>query len=192
MTDTDITFHWFVIQARANHEKAVVRDLRDRIVRYGVSEQFRDILVPSEETVEMKDGQKRRSERKFFPGYVLIEIATTPAHNGLPRISSEAWHVVRETPKVSGFIGGTQDNPYPISQKEADRILSRVEAASEKPTPKTLFEIGQMVRVIDGPFNDFNGVVEAADYDKSTVRVAVLVFGRSTPIDLKIAQVEAA
>ena len=191
MTDTT-TYHWFVIQARSNHEKAVLRDIKDRIVRYGLEDQFREILVPSEETVEMKDGQKRRSERKFFPGYVLLEIATTPAANGLPRISSEAWHVVRETPKVTGFIGGTQDNPYPISEAEANKILSRVSAAAEKPTPKTLFEIGQLVRVIDGPFNDFNGVVESADYDKSTVRVAVLVFGRSTPIDLKIAQVEAA
>ena len=139
----------------------------------------------------MKDGQKRKTERKFFPGYVLVQIATD-TQDGLPRINSEAWHVVRETPKVSGFIGGVGDRPMPITDKEADRILDRVAKAENKPTPTRLFEKNQMVRVTEGPFADFNGVVEDVDYDKGTVRVAVLVFGRSTPVDFSVSQVEKA
>ena len=182
---------WYVVQARSNFEKAVAKALRERIARNDLGAHFGEILVPSEEFVDMKDGQKRKTERKFFPGYVLVQIATD-MQDGLPRINSEAWHVVRETPKVSGFIGGVGDRPLPITDKEADRILDRVAKAEKKPTPTRLFEKDQMVRVTEGPFADFNGVVEDVDYDKGTVRVAVLVFGRSTPVDFSVSQVEKA
>jgi transcriptional antiterminator NusG len=132
--------------------------------------------------VEMKGGQKRRSDRKFFPGYVLVEMEMT----------DESWHLVKDVPKVMGFIGGTADKPAPISQKEADSILNRVQEGVDKPRPKVLFEPGEMVRVVDGPFNDFNGVVEEVDYDKSRLKVAVLIFGRSTPVELEFHQVEKA
>ena len=130
----------------------------------------------------MKGGQKRRSDRKFFPGYVLVEMEMT----------DETWHLVKDVPKVMGFIGGTADRPAPISQKEADAILNRVQEGVDKPRPKVLFEPGEMVRVVDGPFNDFNGVVEEVDYDKSRLKVAVLIFGRSTPVELEFHQVEKA
>ena len=140
-----------------------------------MEELFGDVLVPTEEVVEMKGGQKRRSDRKFFPGYVLVEMEMT----------DETWHLVKDVPKVMGFIGGTADRPAPISQKEADAILNRVQEGVDKPRPKVLFEPGEMVRVVDGPFNDFNGVVEEVDYDKSRLKVAVLIFGRSTPVELE-------
>jgi len=143
---------------------------------------FGDVLVPTEEVVEMKGGQKRRSDRKFFPGYVLVEMEMT----------DETWHLVKDVPKVMGFIGGTADRPAAISQKEADAILNRVQEGADKPRPKVLFEPGEMVRVVDGPFNDFNGVVEEVDYDKSRLKVAVLIFGRSTPVELEFHQVEKA
>jgi transcriptional antiterminator NusG len=143
---------------------------------------FGDVLVPTEEVVEMKGGQKRRSDRKFFPGYVLVEMEMT----------DDTWHLVKDVPKVMGFIGGTADRPAPISQKEADAILDRVQEGVDKPRPKVLFEPGEMVRVVDGPFNDFNGVVEEVDYDKSRLKVAVLIFGRSTPVELDFHQVEKA
>ncbi len=147
-----------------------------------MQELFGQILVPTEEVVEMKGGQKRRSDRKFFPGYVLVEMEMT----------DETWHLVKDVPKVMGFIGGTADRPAPISQKEADAILNRVQEGVDKPRPKVLFEPGEMVRVVDGPFNDFNGVVEEVDYDKSRLKVAVLIFGRSTPVELEFHQVEKA
>lgn len=181
---------WYVVNARSNMEKSVAQALRDRIVQNGLESQFGEVLVPSEEIVEMKDGQKRKSERKFFPGYVLVQIATN-MDGGLPRIDSEAWHLVKETNKVMGFIGGTADRPLPITDAEADNILSRVRATVDKPRPKVLFEAGQLVRVIEGPFNDFNGVVEDVDYNKARVRVSVLIFGRATPIELAFDQVEA-
>ena len=181
---------WYVVQARAGFEKSVAKAIRERITRFALENEFGEVLVPSEEVVEMKDGQKRKSERKFFPGYVLIQVDTDGAAS--PAMSSEAWHLIKETPKVSSFIGGTADRPAPITDAEADRILSRVAASVDKPRPKVLFENGQLVRVVDGPFNDFNGVVEGIDYDKAKVRVAVLIFGRSTPIDLGFEQVVAA
>jgi transcriptional antiterminator NusG len=147
-----------------------------------MQELFGQILVPTEEVVEMKGGQKRRSDRKFFPGYVLVEMEMT----------DETWHLVKDVPKVMGFIGGTADKPAPISQREADAILNRVQEGVDKPRPKVLFEPGEMVRVVDGPFNDFNGVVEEVDYDKSRLKVAVLIFGRSTPVELEFHQVEKA
>ncbi|MCW8872368.1 MAG: transcription termination/antitermination protein NusG [Xanthomonadales bacterium] len=173
---------WYVVHAYSGFEKQVMRSLQDRIERAGMQELFGQILVPTEEVVEMKGGQKRRSDRKFFPGYVLVEMDMT----------DETWHLVKDVPKVMGFIGGTADRPAPISQKEADAILNRVQEGVDKPRPKVLFEPGEMVRVVDGPFNDFNGVVEEVDYDKSRLKVAVLIFGRSTPVELEFHQVEKA
>lgn len=189
--DTQIDKRWYVVHAYSGFEKSVAQALRDRIVRNEMQERFGDVLVPTEEVVEMRSGQKRRSERKFFPGYVLVQISTHD-ESGIPRIDSESWHLVKETPKVMGFIGGTADKPLPISDHEANAILQRVQDGVEKPRPKVLFESGQMVRVTEGPFNDFNGVVEEVNYEKSRLRVAVLIFGRSTPVELEFAQVEKA
>jgi transcriptional antiterminator NusG len=171
---------WYVVHAYSGYEKQVKRSLEDRIQQAEMEKLFGDVLVPTEEVVEMKGGQKRRSDRKFFPGYVLVEMEMT----------DETWHLVKDVPKVMGFIGGTADRPAPISQKEADAILDRVQEGVDKPRPKVLFEPGEMVRVVDGPFNDFNGVVEEVDYDKSRLKVAVLIFGRSTPVELDFHQVE--
>jgi len=154
--------------------------LKEQIALKELEEQFGDILVPTEEIVEMRDGKKRRSERKFYPGYVLVQM----------ELNDETWHLVKSTSRVLGFIGGTKDKPAPITEKEALAILQRVETGAEKPKPKTLFEPGEIVRVIDGPFADFNGVVEEVDYEKSRVKVAVLIFGRSTPVELAFSQVE--
>jgi transcriptional antiterminator NusG len=182
---------WFVVHAYSGFEKSVAQALRDRIARMEMQDRFGEVLVPTEEVVEMRSGQKRRSERKFFPGYVLVQIAVHD-EGGIPRIDSESWHLIKETPKVMGFIGGTADRPLPISDSEAAAILNRVQEGVEKPRPKVLFEPGEMVRVTDGPFNDFNGVVEEVNYDKSRLRVAVLIFGRSTPVELEFGQVEKA
>jgi len=173
---------WYVVHAFSGFEKQVQRSLAERIARAGMEDMFGDILVPTEEVVEMKGGQKRRSDRKFFPGYVLVEM----------EMNEETWHLVKEVPKVMGFIGGTSDKPAPISEKEANTILNRVQEGVDKPRPKILFEPGEMVRVTDGPFNDFNGTVEEVNYEKSRLRVAVLIFGRSTPVELDFHQVEKA
>jgi transcription termination/antitermination protein NusG len=188
---TEVNKRWFVVHAYSGFEKSVAQALRDRIAREEMQDKFGDVLVPTEEVVEMRSGQKRRSERKFFPGYVLVQIAVTD-DSGIPRIDSECWHLIKETPKVMGFIGGTADRPLPISDREADQILQRVQEGVEKPRPKVLFEPGEMVRVVEGPFNDFNGVVEEINYEKSRLRVAVLIFGRSTPVELEFGQVEKA
>jgi len=182
---------WYVVQAWSGYEKSVAQALRTRIERNEMEERFGEVLVPVEEVVEMRSGQKRRSERKFFPGYVLVQIATH-LENSTPRIDSECWHLVKETPRVLGFIGGTGDRPLPIRDEEAATILNRVQEGAEKPRPKVLFEPGQMVRVIDGPFNDFNGVVEDINYEKNRLHVAVSIFGRSTPVELEFSQVEKA
>ena len=171
---------WYVVHAFSGYEKQVQRSMTERIARAGMEDMFGDILVPTEEIVEMKGGQKRRSDRKFFPGYVLVEM----------EMNDESWHLVKEVPKVMGFIGGTSDRPAPISEKEADTILNRVQEGVDKPRPKILFEPGEMVRVVDGPFNDFNGTIEVVNYEKSRLRVAVLIFGRSTPVELDFHQVE--
>jgi len=173
---------WYVVHAFSGFEKQVQRSMAERITRAGMEDMFGEILVPTEEVVEMKGGQKRRSDRKFFPGYVLVEM----------EMNDETWHLVKEVPKVMGFIGGTSDRPAPITEKEANTILSRVQEGVDKPRPKILFEPGEMVRVIDGPFNDFNGTVEEVNYEKSRLRVAVLIFGRSTPVELDFHQVEKA
>ncbi|HEX7989908.1 MULTISPECIES: transcription termination/antitermination protein NusG [Stenotrophomonas] len=182
---------WYVVHAYSGFEKSVAQALRDRIARDEMQELFGDVLVPTEEVVEMRAGQKRRSERKFFPGYVLVQIETHE-EAGIPRIDNESWHLVKETPKVMGFIGGTADRPLPIQDSEAAAILNRVQEGVEKPRPKVLFEPGQMVRVTEGPFNDFNGVVEEVNYEKSRLRVSVLIFGRATPVELEFGQVEKA
>jgi len=173
---------WYVVHAYSNYEHKVKHSLEERIKRYGLESKFGDILVPTEEVVEMREGQKIRSERKFFPGYVLVKM----------EMDDETWHLVKEVPKVLGFIGGSSDKPAPITEREANAILNRVQEGADKPRPKVLFEPGEVVRVIEGPFNDFNGVVEQVNYDKSKVRVAVQILGRSTPVELDFAQVEKA
>ena len=175
-----MTKRWYVVHAYSGFEQSVRRSLEERIQRMGVQDLFEEILIPTEEVVEMRQGQKRKSERKFFPGYVLINM----------EMNDETWHLVKDVPKVLGFIGGTASHPAPISQKEADAILQRVQDGVDKPKPKVLFEPGELIRVIDGPFNDFNGVVEEVNYDKSRLRVAVSIFGRDTPVDLNFDQVE--
>ena len=182
---------WYVVHAYSGFEHQVQRALDTRIARAGMQDKFGQVLVPTEEVVEMRGGQKRNSERKFFPGYVLVQIETTD-DAGIPRIDDESWHLIKETPKVMGFIGGTAERPLPIQDKEADIILRRVQDGVDKPKPKVLFEPGEMVRVTEGPFNDFNGVVEEVNYEKSRLRVAVLIFGRSTPVELEFGQVEKA
>ena len=176
-----MAMRWYVVHAYSGFEKKVAGSLRDRIELTGMQGKFGDVLVPTEEVVEMRNGQKRKSERKFFPGYVLVQM----------ELDDDTWHLVKETPRVMCFIGGKADKPAPITDKEADIILRRVQTG-EAPKPKTMFEPGEMVRVVDGPFNDFNGVVEEVNYDKSKVRVAVLIFGRSTPVELDFGQVEKA
>ncbi|QFT53407.1 transcription termination/antitermination protein NusG [Microbulbifer sp. THAF38] len=172
--------HWYVVQAYSGYEKRVASSLKERIELHEMDHLFGEVLVPTEEVVEMRAGQKRKSERKFFPGYVLVEM----------ELNDDTWHLVKETPRVLGFIGGKADRPAPITDREAQAILNRIDDSADKPKPKTLFEPGEMVRVIDGPFNDFNGVVEEVNYEKSRLRVAVLIFGRSTPVELEFSQVE--
>ena len=186
-----MALRWYVVHAYSNFEHKVASSLKERIRLHGLDEKFGEVLVPTEEVVEMRAGQKRKSERKFFPGYVLVQIESTGDGKAV-RIDDECWHLVKETPKVLGFIGGTPEKPAPITEKEANAILRRVEEGVEKPRPKVLFEPGELVRVIDGPFNDFNGTVEEVNYEKSRLRVAVLIFGRSTPVELEFAQVEKA
>ena len=171
---------WYIVHAYSGMEKAVERNITERINRAGMNAKFGRILVPTEEVVEMRNGQKRKSERKFFPGYVLVQM----------EMNEGTWHLVKDTPRVMGFIGGTADKPAPITDKEAEAILRRVADSGDKPKPKTLFEPGEVVRVADGPFADFNGVVEEVNYEKSRIQVAVLIFGRSTPVELEFSQVE--
>ncbi|MBV32260.1 MAG: transcription termination/antitermination protein NusG [Porticoccaceae bacterium] len=171
---------WFVVHAYSGYEKKVALALQDRVKLHRLDDRFGDIMVPSEEVVEMRDGQKRTSERMFFPGYVLVQM----------ELDDQTWHLVKETPRVMGFIGGKADKPAPISDREAELILQRMQDSEEAPRPKTMFEPGEMVRVCDGPFNDFNGIVEEVNYSKNKLRVAVSIFGRSTPVELDFAQVQ--
>jgi transcriptional antiterminator NusG len=177
-----MSLRWYVVQAYSGYEKKVRNLLEERVKLHGLEDKFGQILVPTEEVVEMRAGQKRKSERKFFPGYVLVEMD----------MGDDSWHLVRETPRVLGFIGGTKDQPAPISQKEADSILNRLNESTDKPKPRTLFEAGEAVRVTDGPFLDFNAVVEQVNYEKSRLHVSVMIFGRSTPVELDFSQVEKA
>jgi transcription termination/antitermination protein NusG len=175
-----MTKKWYVVHAYSGFEKSVLRALNDRINRAGMQDKFGQILVPVEEVVEMKGGQKNISERKFFPGYVLVEM----------EMSDETWHLVKNTDKVTGFVGGTVLKPTPISQKEVDAILHQIQEGIEKPKPKILFEIGEAIRVKDGPFTDFHGSVEDVNYEKNKLRVSVSIFGRPTPVELDFNQVE--
>ena len=171
---------WYVVHAYSGFEKQVKKLLQERIKRGGLDDSFGEVLVPTEEVIEMRDGQRRRSDRKFFPGYVLVNMEMNDA----------TWHLVKNVPKVMGFIGGSSDRPAPISDREANEILQRVQEGVDQPRPKTLFEPGEVVRVVDGPFNDFSGVVEEVNYEKSRLRVEVSIFGRSTPVELEFGQVQ--
>ncbi len=168
------------MHAYSGFEDRVMNTLKERIAQYGMEDNFGEILVPKEEVVEMREGKKRTTDRKFFPGYVLVQM----------EMNDDTWHMVKDMPRVLGFIGGTSDRPAPISEDEANSILQRVEEGVDKPTPKVMFEAGEVIRVIDGPFKDFNGVVEEVNYEKNRLRVSVLIFGRSTPVDLEFTQVE--
>lgn len=171
---------WYVVQAYSGYEQSVMRNLRDRVEQSSLKDQFGEILVPTEKVVEMREGKKRNSDRKFFPGYVLVQM----------EMNDDTWHLVKDLPRVLGFIGGTMDKPVPISDAEADSILQRIEDGEDAAKPKVLFEPGEVVRVTDGPFTDFNGVVEEVNYDKNRLQVSVLIFGRSTPVELEFTQVE--
>lgn len=177
-----MTMRWYVVHAYSGFEKSVARALKERIEREGMKDRFGEILVPVEEVVEMKGGQKAVSERKFFPGYVLVQMA----------MADDTWHLVKSTPKVTGFVGGSAMKPTPISEKEVQAIMDQMREGVEKPKPKVLFEVGQAVRVTDGPFNDFHGNVEEVNYDKNKLRVSVTIFGRATPVELDFGQVEKA
>lgn len=175
-----MALRWYVVQAYSGYEGKVRAFIEERVKQFGLEEKFGQVLVPTEEVVEMRDGQKRKSARKFFPGYVLVEMD----------MDDESWHLVRDTPRVLGFIGGTKEHPAPISQREADQILNRLEESTDKPRPRTLFDVGEAVRVNDGPFAEFEAVVESVNYDKSRLSVSVMIFGRSTPVELDFSQVE--
>lgn len=175
-----MTMRWYVVHAYSGYEKRVQNTLKERIELHDMQDQFGDVLVPTEEVVEVREGKKRKSERKFYPGYVLVQMD----------MNDDTWHLVKQTPRVMGFIGGTADKPAPITEREADAILQRVQEGADRPAHKTIYEPGEVVRVTDGPFADFNGVVESVDYDKSRLQVAVTIFGRSTPVELEFTQVE--
>ena len=171
---------WYVVHAYSGMEKAVERNIQERINRAGMQDKFGRILVPMEEVVEVKNGQKKTTERKFFPGYVLVEMI----------MDDDSWHLIKHTNKVTGFIGGTKTRPSPISEAEVAKIVNQMQEGTEKPRHKVEFEVGEYVRVKDGPFTDFNGSVEDVNYDKSKVRVSVTIFGRATPVELEFSQIE--
>ena len=177
-----MTKRWYVVHAYSGFEKSVQRALIERVNRSGMQDNFGQILVPVEEVVELRGGQKTVTERKFFPGYVLVEM----------EMNDESWHLVKSTPKVTGFVGGTANKPAPISEKEVEKIMQQMQEGVDKPRPKVLFEIGEVVRVKEGPFTDFHGSVEDANYEKNKLRVSVTIFGRATPVELDFAQVEKA
>lgn len=175
-----MAMRWYVVHAYSGYEKRVAETLKERIQLQDMQDSFGDILVPTEEVVEVRDGKKRKSERKFYPGYVMVQM----------EMNDQSWHLVKQTPRVMGFIGGTADKPAPITEREAENILRRVQDGADKPSHKTIYEPGEVVRVTAGPFADFNGVVEGVDYDKSRIQVAVTIFGRATPVELEFTQVE--
>ena len=177
-----MSLQWFVVHAYSGFEAQVKKSLEERIERAAMQDSFGQVLIPTEEVVEMRDGEQKRSERKFFPGYVLVQMD----------MSEESWHLVKDVPRVLGFIGGTSEKPAAITEKEVENILRQIQDGSEKPRPKVLFEIGEMVRVTEGPFNDFNGTVEAVDYEKNRLKVSVSIFGRATPVDLSFSEIEKA
>ena len=173
---------WYVVHAYSGMEKSVTREIRARIARAGMEDRFGRILVPTEEVVEIKNGQRHTTERKFFPGYILVEMI----------MDDETWHLIKHTNRVTGFVGGARTRPSPISQTEVEKIFGRMESGADKPRHKVEFEVGEYIRVKDGPFTDFNGTVEEVNYDKSKLRVSVTIFGRATPVELEFGQVEKA
>ena len=177
---TNPDLRWYVVHAYSGMEKAVERNIIERINRAGMQDRFGRILVPMEEVVEIKNGQKKTTERKFFPGYVLVEMV----------MDDDTWHLVKHTNKVTGFVGGAKTRPSPISEAEVKKIVSQMQEGTEKPRHKVEFVVGEFVRVKDGPFTDFNGSVEDVNYEKSKVRVAVTIFGRATPVELEFSQIE--
>jgi transcription termination/antitermination protein NusG len=173
---------WYVVRATSGKELKAINSLKERIKQAGVEDKFGEMIVPTEEVVEMRGGQKKKSDRKFFPGYILMQM----------EMNDETWHLVRKVPGIGGFVGGTSEKPAPVTEREIDSILQRVQEGVEKPRPKILFAPGEVVRVIAGPFADFDGVVEDVNYEKSRLRVSVLIFGRSTPVELEFSQVQKA
>ena len=171
---------WYVIQAYSGYEQKVKAALQERIVLNNLSEKFGEILIPTEQIVELKSGTKKTTERKFFPGYILIQM----------NLEDDSWQLVQSTPRVSGFVGGTRDKPLPISEEDVNNIINRIEVGEDAPAPKIIYEPGEVIRVCDGPFNDFNGVVENVDYERSMVKVAVQILGRATPVELDFMQIE--
>jgi len=172
--------NWYVIQAFSNCEAKVKAALEERIEMSGLSDKFGDIMIPTEQVTELKKGQKKQMERKFFPGYMLVQM----------EMDDNTWHLVRKTPNVMGFIGGSRNRPHPLTDTEFDNIVNRVDEAVESPKFKTVFESGETVRINDGPFNDFNGIVEEVDYEKNLIKVSVSIFGKATPVELNFSQVE--
>lgn len=174
--------HWYVVQARSGYERKVLEALNDRIQQQGLTHKFGQIIVPTEEVVEIRQGRKRKTARKFYPGYVLVEM----------EMDEDSWYLVQKTPGVIKFIGGTSDKPVSLSAKEVDKILHRMQEGVDRPKPKVLFEVGEVVRVVDGPFADFDGEVKEVNYEKNRLSVAVVIFGRSTPVELEFGQVKKA
>ncbi len=175
-----MTMKWYVLQSFSGYENRVKTAIEDRIKRSGLQNSFEEILVPTEEVLEIKEGQKKRTERKYFPGYVMIKMD----------LNDETWHLVRNVPKVLGFVGATGEKPVPLQKSEAESLIQSMQKGVDKPKPKVMFETGEVIRITDGPFNDFNGVVETVDFEKNRLRVSVLVFGKPTPIELSLTQVE--
>lgn len=180
MAPTNPDLRWYVVHAYSGMEKTVERNILERISRAGMQDKFGRVLVPMEEVVEIKNGQKKTTERKFFPGYVLVEMI----------MDDDTWHLIKHTNKVTGFVGGTKNRPAPISEAEVMKIVHQMQEGTEKPRHKVEFVVGEFVRVKDGPFTDFTGSVEDVNYEKSKVRVAVTIFGRSTPVELEFSQIE--
>ena len=172
--------NWYVIQAFSNCEAKVKAALEERLEMSGLSDKFGDIMIPTEQVTELKKGQKKQIERKFFPGYMLVQM----------EMDDNTWHLVRKTPNVMGFIGGSRNRPHPLTDKEFNNIVNRVDEAVESPKFKTVFESGETVRINDGPFNDFNGIVEEVDYEQNLIKVSVSIFGKATPVELNFSQVE--
>lgn len=175
-----MSLDWYVVQTYVGFEDKVKAVLQERVMQHGLQDSFGEILVPKEKVVEMREGKKRTAERKFFPGYLLVQMM----------MNNDTWHIVKGMPRVLGFVGGTNDKPTPIPRAEADLMLQRMQEGEDKLIPKVIFEPGEIIRVIEGPFKEFNGVVEEVNYEKNRLRVSVLIFGRSTPVDLEFSQVE--
>ncbi len=180
LANPDTGLRWYVVHAYSGMEKAVERNIMERVANAGMQAKFGRMLVPTEEVVEVKNGQRRTTERKFFPGYVFVEMV----------MDDETWHLVKHTNKVTGFVGGAKNRPAPISEDEVQKIVSQVQQGSDKPRHKVEFVVGEYVRVKEGPFTDFNGTVEEVNYEKNKMRVSVTIFGRATPVELEFSQVE--